>query len=132
MKLVRARDLAQRSFGLVASAVGYLQDGKAGAPPNPLLLLIRSANALAQRILDQPSPVATPAQRRTLLALSSQLRAMTSRIVITAQGSDPKSVEGELAELVRRTLELIERATAEPPAIAGNERNVIDVEAIES
>jgi hypothetical protein len=132
MKLVKARDLAQRSFGLVASAVGYLQDSRAGSAPNPLLLLIRSANALAERILEQPSPVATPAQRRTLLALSSQLRAMTSRIVITAEGSDPKSVEGELAELVRRTFELIDRVTAEPPALAQDKRDVIDVDAIES
>jgi|GEM_PF-1160076 len=134
MKLVKPRDLARRSLGLAASVVGYLQESRAGSTPSPLLIVIRSANALAQRILEQPSPVATPAQRRALLALTSQLRAMTSRIVITADGRDPKSVEGELAELIRRTLELVERATAEPVAIEEGQGkgNVIDVEAIES
>ena len=97
------------------------------------MLLIRSANQLAERILEQPSPVPSPSQRRTLLALSAQLRAMTSRIIVTAEGRDPNSVEGELAELVRRTLELVDRVSAEPPAIApDNAQNVIDVEAIES
>ena len=127
MKLVKSRDLAQRSLGRVA---GYVLALKAGTAPSPLLLVIRAANELASRILEQPSPVATPAQRRRLLALAAQLRTMTSRILISAEGTDPKSVEGELAELIRRTLQLVERATAEPPAIA--ERNVIDVEASES
>jgi hypothetical protein len=129
MKLVNPRDLAQRSLGLVANVVGYVQASKAGIAPSPLLLLIRSANQLAQRILDQPSPVATPAQRRTLQGLSAQLRGMTSRIIVTADGRDPRSVEGELAELVRRTLELVDRASAEPPAI--DRGDVIDVDAIE-
>ena len=127
MKLVKPRDLAQRSLGRVASYVLAL---KAGTAPSPLLLVIRAANELASRILEQPSPVATPAQRRRLLALAAQLRTMTSRILISAEGTDPKSVEGELAELIRRTLQLVERATAEPPAI--EERSVIDVEASES
>lgn len=129
MKLVKARDLAQRSLGLVANAVNYVQASRSGAVPSPLWHLIHSANQLVERILLQPSPVATPSQRRTLLALSAQLRAMSSRIIVTASGRDPKSVEAELAELVRRTLELIERVTAEPPAI--DRDNVIDVEAIE-
>jgi hypothetical protein len=55
---------------------------------------------------------------------------MTSRILISAERRDPKGVEGELAQLIRRTLELIERVTEEPKAIEA--RNVIDVEAIES
>jgi len=130
MKLVKPRDLAQRSLGIAASVVGYVQASRAGLAPSPLLLVIRSANQLAERILAQPSPVATPAQRRTLLALSAQLRAATSRVIVTADGRDPHSVEGELAELIRRTLELVERATAEPPTIERG--NVIDVEAIES
>ena len=66
----------------------------------------------------------------TLLALSSQLRAMTSRIIVSADARDPKSIEGELAELIRRTLELVDRVSAEPPAIERG--NVIDVDAIES
>jgi hypothetical protein len=130
MKLVKPRDLAQRSLGIVANVVSYVQASKAGVAPSPLLLLIRSANQLAERILAQPSPVATPGQRRTLQALSTQLRAMASQIIVTADGRNPNSVEGELAELVRRTLELIERASAEPPAI--DRGDVIDVEAIES
>ena len=130
MKLVKPRELAQRSLGLVSNVVGYVQASKAGRAPSPLLLLIRSANQLAERILQQPSPVATPAQRRTLQALSAQLRAMASRIIVTTDGRDPNSVEAELAELVRRTLDLIDRVSAEPPAI--DRGDVIDVDAIES
>jgi hypothetical protein len=130
MKLVKPRDLAQRSLGLVANVVGYVQASKAGLAPSPLLLVIRSANQLAERILEQPTPVATAGQRRTLLSLSTQLRAMTSRIIVSADGRDPKSLEGELAELIRRTLELVDRVSAEPPAIERS--NVIDVDAIES
>jgi len=130
MKLVKPRDLAQRSLGLVASAVGYVQASKAGLAPSPLLLLIRKINQLAERILEQPSPVATPAQRRTLQLLATQLRVMSARIIVTAEGRAPNTVEGELAELVRRTLELIDRVCVEPPAI--DRGNVIDVDAIES
>ncbi|HEY0469246.1 MAG TPA: hypothetical protein VGC79_33870, partial [Polyangiaceae bacterium] len=106
-----------------------VQASQAGLVPSPLLLVIRSANQLAQRILEQPSPVATAAQRRTLQVLSAQLRTMTARIIVTADGRDPKSLEGELAELVRRTLELVERVSAEPPAI--DRGPVIDVDALE-
>jgi hypothetical protein len=130
MKLVKPRELAQRSLGLVANVASYVQASKAGIAPSPLLLLIRSANQLAERILAQPSPVATPSQRRTLRALSTQLRTMASRIIVTADGRDPNSVEGELAELVRRTLDLVDRVSAEPPAI--DRGDVIDVDAIES
>src|SRR5262245_38956699 len=129
MKLVRARDLAQRSLGLVANAVNYVQASRAGTVPGPLWLLVHSANQLAERILAQPSPVATPAQRRTLSALAMQLRVMSSRIIITAEGQHSNSVEAELAELVRRTLELIERVSAEPKVI--EQGNVIDVEVSE-
>jgi len=132
MKLVKPRDLAQRSLGLVAGVVGYVQASRAGSAPSPLLIALRSANALAQRILEQPSPVATPSQRRTLLALAGQLRFMTSRVITSSEGRDSTSVEGELAELVRRTLELVDRVTAEPPAIEESNRKVIDVDAIES
>jgi|SRR4051812_1685481 ribosomal protein S15P/S13E len=129
MKLVKPRDLAQRSLGLVASAVGYVQASKAGTAPSPLLLLIRKINQLAEHILQQPSPVASPAQRRTLQLLAAQLRAMSSRIIITADRHAPNSVEGELAELVRRTLELIDRVCTEPPSVGPG--NVIDVEVLE-
>ncbi len=127
MKLVKSRHLAQRSLGLVA---GYVQALRVGTAPSPLLLVIRAANELARRILEQPSPVPNRAQRRRLLALAAQLRAMTSRIIVSAEGRDPKSVEGELAELIRRTLELVDRVTAEPAALEPS--NVIDVEASES
>ena|SRR6187551_1382314 len=129
MKLVKPRDLAQRSLGLVANVVSYVQASKAGIAPSPLLLLIRSVNQLAEHILAQPTPVASPGQRRTLLALSSQLRAMTARIIVTADGRESNSVEGELAELIRRTFELVDRVTAEPTAIESG--NVIDVDVIE-
>lgn len=129
MKLVKPRDLAQRSLGLVANVVSYVQASKAGIAPSPLLLLIRSVNQLAEHILAQPTPVASPGQRRTLLALSSQLRAMTARIIVTADGRKSNSVEGELAELIRRTFELVDRVTAEPTAIESG--NVIDVDVIE-
>jgi len=130
MKLVKPRELAQRSLGVVAGVVSYVQASKAGLAPSPLVLVIRSANQLAERILAQPSPVATPSQRRTLQALSTQLRAMAARVIVTADGRDPKSVEGELAELIRRTLELVDRVSAEPPVI--EDGKVIDVDAIES
>jgi len=129
MKLAKPRDLAQRSLGLVAGVVSYVQASKAGIAPSPLLLLIRSVNQLAERILAQPTPVASPAQRRTLQALSTQVRVMASRIIVTADGADPHSVEGELTELIRRTLELVDRVSAEPPAI--DQGKVIDVDAIE-
>jgi hypothetical protein len=130
MKLLKPRDLAQRSLSLVASAVSYVQASQAGTAPSPLLLLVRSANQMAARILEQSTPVATPAQRRTLQALSAQVRGMASRIIVTTEGRDPKSMEGEMAELIRRTLELVDRVSAEPPAI--DRGNVIDVEALES
>jgi hypothetical protein len=129
MKLAKPRDLAQRSLGLVAGVVNYVQASKAGIAPSPLLLLIRSVNQLAERILAQPTPVATPAQRRTLQALSTQLRVMASRIIVTTDGANPHSVEGELTELIRRTLELVDRVSAEPPTI--DRGKVIDVDAIE-
>ena len=129
MKLINPRDLAQRSLGLVAGITGYVKASQAGLAPSPLLLLVRSANQLAERIAGQPSPVPTDKQRRALLAMSAQLRAMTSRVIVSAEGRDPKSLEGELAELVRRTLELIDRVSAEPPAIDAG--NVIDVDVIE-
>lgn len=129
MKLINPRDLAQRSLGLVASAANYVRATQAGLAPSPLLLLVRSANQMAERIAQQPSPVASPSQRRTLQAMSAQLRAMTARIIINADGHDPKSLEAEMAELVRRTLELIERVCAEPTAIHAG--NVIDVDVIE-
>jgi hypothetical protein len=129
MKLINPRDLAQRSLGLVAGVTNYVKASQAGLAPSPLLLLVRSANQLAERISKQPSPVPTASQRRALLAMSAQLRSMTSRVIISAEGRDPKSLEGELAELVRRTLELIERVSAEPPAIDAG--NVIDVDVIE-
>lgn len=131
MKLLKPRELAERSLGLVASAVSYVHESRAGNVPNPLLLLIRRANQLAEGILRQPAPVATPAQRRTLQAMSKQLRFAASRIIITADARDPRSVEGELAELIRRTLEIVDRACTEPPAIEPDRSHVIDVDAIE-
>ena len=133
MKLARPRDLANRSLGLLSGAVGLLRAVKAGAIPGPLWLALHAANDLARRIAEQPTPMATPAQRRTLLAAGAQIRALTARLILSTEGRDPKSVEAELSELVTRTLELIERVTAEPTAIAGqaSEMKVIDVTAVE-
>ena len=117
LKVTAPRDLATRSLGVIAGVFDYARLMKEGKVPGPLLLTIRAANDLARRILEQPSPTPTPAQRRTLLAAGAQLRAMTSRIIISAEGRDPHSVEAELAELITRTLALIDRVTAEPPAI---------------
>ncbi|HET7540393.1 MAG TPA: hypothetical protein VFK05_11000 [Polyangiaceae bacterium] len=129
MKLVKPGELAQRSLGLVASVANYVQATQAGVAPSPLLLLVRSANQLAARIAAQPSSVPTPSQRRTLAVLAVQLRAMTSRIIVSTDARDPKSLEAELSELVRRTLELVERVSAEPPPIDAGK--VVDVEVIE-
>ncbi len=125
------RDLATRSLGVIAGVFDYARLVKEGKVPGPLLLTIRAANDLARRILEQPSPTPTAAQRRTLLAAGAQLRALTSRIIISTEGRDPASVEAELAELIARTLTLIDRATAEPLAIdaeQAGERRVIDAE----
>ena len=129
MKLTKPRELAERSLGLVASVTSYVKASQAGLAPSPLLLLVRSANQMAERIAQQPSPVATPSQRRALSAMSAQLKTMSSRIIISSGARDPQSLEGELAELIRRTLDLVERVSAEPPAIDAG--NVIDVDAIE-
>ena len=104
-------------MGLISGAFGYLQALKQGTAPGPLLLAIRAANQMAQRILEQPTPSPTPAQRRTLLAAGAQLRAMTSRIIVSRDAREPQSTEAELAELVRRTLTLIDRVTVGPPAL---------------
>ena len=133
MKLAKPRDLANRSLGLLSGAVGLLRAVKAGAIPGPLWLALHAANDLARRIAEQPTPMATPAQRRTLLAAGAQIRALTARLILSTEGRDPKSVEAELSELVTRTLELIERVTAEPTAIVAqaSEMKVIDVTAVE-
>jgi hypothetical protein len=119
--------LASRSLGVVSSAVGYAQALRQSGLPGPLLLAIRAANQLAERILEQPVPVPTDAQRRTLLAVGAQLRIMTSAIIVTSDRSDPQSTEAELALLIRRTLTLIERVTAQPVAL--DSRAVIETDA---
>ena len=133
MKLAKPRDLANRSLGLLSSAANLVRAAKAGAIPGPLWLALRAANELARRIAEQPTPVATETQRRTLQAAGAQIRAMTARLIVSAEGHDPKSVEAELSELITRTLDLIERVTAEPTRIAGeaSDAKVIDVTAVE-
>jgi hypothetical protein len=127
------RELAARSRGLVAGAFDYARLVKEGKVPGPLLLTLRAANELARRIQEQPSPTPTRAQRLTLLAAGAQLRALSSRIIVSTDSNDPQSVEAELAELIRRTLTLIDRVTAESPAISASQngpdaRQVIDTE----
>jgi hypothetical protein len=133
MKLVKARDLANRSAGLLSGAVGLVRAVKQGLIPGPLWLALRAANELARRIAEQPTPVATAAQRRTLLAAGDQIRILTARLIVSKDERDPKSVTAELSELVTRTLELIERVTEEPTVIAGqaSDVKVIDVTAVE-
>jgi hypothetical protein len=133
MKLAKPRELANRSLRLLSGATGLVRAVKAGAIPGPLWLALRAANELARRIADQPTPLATATQRRTLLVAGARIRTMTARLIISSEGRDPKSVEAELSELVTRTLDLIERVTAEPTAIAGQAESVtvIDVSALE-
>ena len=135
MKLVKPRDLANRSLGLLSGAAGLLRAVKAGAIPGPLWLALRAANELARRIAEQPTPVASAAQRRTLLAAGAQIRFLTARLIVSTEERDPQSTTAELSELVTRTLALIERVTAEPASIAepkgGSGVNVIDVTAVE-
>ncbi|MES1175640.1 MAG: hypothetical protein ABUL62_15070 [Myxococcales bacterium] len=133
MKLAKPRDLANRSLGLLSGAVGLVRAVREGVIPGPLWLALRAANELARRIAEQPTPVASAAQRRTLLAAGAQIRAMTAHLIISTEERDPRSVTAELSELVTRTLELIERVTAEPTSIAGqaSDVKVIDVTAVE-
>lgn len=50
---------------------------------------------------------------------------------MTADQSRPYTVEGELAELIRQTLDIVERACVEPPVIEPARAHVIDVDAVE-
>ncbi|MEO6600278.1 MAG: hypothetical protein ABIQ16_10430 [Polyangiaceae bacterium] len=127
----RPRDLATRSLGLAANALAYAKLVKEGKVPGPLLLTLRAANDMARRILEQPAPTPTPTQRLTLLAAGAQLRAMAARVIVSSDARDPNSTEAELAQLLQRTLTLIDRVTAQSPALQTNSdtRRVIDVEA---
>ncbi len=115
-----SRELARRSLGLVGSSVAYVREMRKGTVPGPLLLIIRAANEMAHSLSQQQSPTPTAAQRRALLAAGAQIRAMTRSIITSAQGRDPRSLEAELAQLITRTLDLIDQVTAEPAPLAEN------------
>lgn len=108
-------DLARRSAGLVKSSLAYVQRLRAGKSAGPLLLAVRAANDLAQKILEQPSPQPSPAQRRVLLSAAAQIRTLARGVIVSSDARDPESLESELSELIRRTLALIDRVTAEAP-----------------
>jgi hypothetical protein len=96
------------------------------ALPSPLWLALRSANQMAQRLLDQSATTLgsnrrgeppTEAQRRALLAAGAQIRNMAAGILATGGARDPGSVEFQLAELISRTLALTDQVTREPLTI---------------
>lgn len=121
-RVAGSRDLARRSLGIVQGSLDYLQAFRAGKAPGPLLLAVRAANELAEQILQQPTPVPTPAQRRILHTCAAQIRALTGTIIVSTDARDPNSLESELGGLVQRTLALIERVTAEAPQITVEQR----------
>ena len=113
-----ARRLAARTAALLGSSATFLdQLRKSGGIPSPLYLALRAANRLAQTLAEQRAAAPTPAQRRALLAAAAQIRTMAASILITGSASDRGSVECQLAELITRTLELIDQVTAEPLTI---------------
>jgi hypothetical protein len=117
-RLAVARRLVARTSALLGNSATLLdQLRKSGGIPSPLYLALRAANKLAQTLAEHPAAPPTAAQRRALLAAAAQIRTMAGSILITGSASDPGSVEFQLAELITRTLALIDQVTAEPLTI---------------
>ena len=117
-----ARRLVARTSALLSNSATLLdQFRKSGAVPSPLWLALRGANELAQKLLERDAPPPTPLQRRALLTAGAQIRSMTAGILATGGASDPSSVEFQLAELISKTLTLIDQVTAEPLTIEAGE-----------
>jgi hypothetical protein len=117
-----ARRLAARTSAVLGNSAAFLESlRKRGTVPRPLLLAIRSANQLAQLLVEQRAPSPTPAQRRVLLAAATQIRTAAAGILGSDAARDPESVESALAELISRTLLLIDQVTAEVPTFDASE-----------
>jgi hypothetical protein len=112
-----ARGLVERTAALLDNSASFIDKlRKSGSLPSPLLLALRAANKLAQTLTEQHAAPPTSAQRRALLAAASQIRVLAAGILATGS-RDPNSVEYQLAELINRTLALIDQVTAEPLTI---------------
>jgi hypothetical protein len=117
-RFAAARSLARRTSALIGNSSRILEQLRnSRALPSPLWLALRGANQLAQRLLDQPSAPPTDAQRRALLAAGAQIRNLAAGILATGGAREPGSVEFQLAELIARTLALIDQVTREPLTI---------------
>lgn len=106
--LAKTADFAQASSALLERA------RQSGALTTPLVLALRAANKLAASLAEQPNKPLTADQRRALNNAASHIRALASSIIVSANAREPNTVEYELAELIRRTLALVERVAAEP------------------
>jgi len=116
--LVKGADLAHVGASLLERA------RQSEALTTPLVLALRAANKLAASLANQPSRTLTHAQRCALNDAAARIRALASHIIVTADANRPNTVEYELAELIRRTLALVERVAREPEAI---EATVVEV-----
>ena len=109
--LARRSDLVQASASLLERA------RRSGALTTPLVLALKAANRLAASLAKQPGAALTHEQRRALNAAAAQIRLLAARTIISADAHVPNTVEFELAELIRRTLALVERVAKEPETI---------------
>ena len=117
-RFAAAHSLARRTSALLRNSSRFLEQLRnSGGLPSPLWLALRGANQLAQRLLDHPAKPPTAAQRRALLAAGAQIRTMAAGILATGGARDPSSVEFQLAELISRTITLIDQVTREPLSI---------------
>ena len=117
-----ARRLVAHTSALLSNSATLLdQFRKSGAIPSPLWLMLRGANELAQKLIERDAPPPTAAQRRALLNAAAQIRSMAAGILATGGARDPNRVEFQLAELISKTLTLIDQVTAEPLAIDASE-----------
>jgi len=109
--LAKGADFAQASTGLLERA------RESGVLSTPLVLALRAANKLAASLAKQPNAALTAEQRRALNNAAARIRALASHIIVSTDANRPNTVEYELAELIRRTLALVERVAREPDAI---------------
>jgi len=116
------RGLAEHALALAGSAVDLATRVKKGGASGPLVLAIRATSGLVGALAERPMPPPTAAQRLALSAAAGQLRGIASRVLPSEEGRDPRSLEFAVAQLIARTLVLIELASREAPAIAASER----------
>lgn len=117
-RLERAKQWLDRRADLVQASAALLERARqSGALTTPLVLALRAANKLAASLANQPSATPTHEQRRALNAAAAQIRMLASRMIISADAHHPGTVEYELAELIRRTLALVDHVAKEPDTI---------------